>query len=142
MIKKIFRNLVGHTNIKIDSNIADTKIESMICILIEVSRIDGKISESEKKVISEFIKKFKPGVDPELQFKKSLSESAKSVSLNKFVDNINNDCNRDEKKAFISVIWQAIKSDLEINPHENALYLRISELLKVKRSIANKIKHS
>ena len=107
---------------KTDSNIADKKIESMICILIEVSRIDGKISESEKKVINEFIKKFKPGVDPELQFKKSLSESAKSVSLNKFVDNINNDCNRDEKKAFISVIWQAIKSDLEIN-HMKTRYI-------------------
>ena len=49
MIKKIFQNLGGHTNMKTDSNIADKKIESMICILIEVSRIDGKISESEKK---------------------------------------------------------------------------------------------
>jgi len=120
--------------------IKENKIKSMVCLMIEVSRIDGNISKSEVNLIKKFISEFKPGINIHQFYEEAFELAHTEESLNAFIDTINRKCTKKEKLFFLETLWKVIQSDDEINPYENSLYLRISELMKVKRSIANRIK--
>ena len=40
----------------------------------------------------------------------------------------------------IKELWELVSADKIIDPYEENLYFKIAELIKIKRSIANKIK--
>lgn len=114
----------------------------MVCLMIEVSRIDGNVSESEIDFIKKFITEFKLDVNVNKFYEEAFEKAYAEESLNIFIDTINKKCTKREKLYFLETLWKVIRADNEINPYENSLFLKISELMKIRRSIANKIKYS
>jgi uncharacterized tellurite resistance protein B-like protein len=63
-----------------------------------------------------------------------------SVSLYPTVKKINDSYEKTEKEELLKVLWQLVTADKVIDPYEENLYFKIAELIKIKRSQANKIK--
>ena len=138
MLKRFF----SKKTLKSIPEIQDNKIHSMVCLMIEVSRIDGNVSESEIDFIKKFITEFKLDVNVNKFYEEAFEKAYAEESLNIFIDTINKKCTKREKLYFLETLWKVIRADNEINPYENSLFLKISELMKIRRSIANKIKYS
>ena len=46
-----------------------------------------------------------------------------------------------KKIELLRTLWELVTADSIVDAYEENLYLKIAELIKVKRSVANQIKH-
>ena len=117
------------------------EVISVICIMLEISRLDGKVDESE---IEEIKKYFDKNFD-DTNFEETLAElqqkSSEETSFHPYVESINNNCVKEEKIEIMKIIWKLILSDGVIDPYEDNLFMQIGDLLFIKRSELLKIKN-
>ena len=117
------------------------EVISVICIMLEISRLDGKVDESE---IEEIKKYFDKNFD-DTNFEETLAElqqkSSEETSFHPYVESINNNCVKEEKIEIMKIIWKLILSDGVIDPYEDTLFMQIGDLLFIKRSELMKIKN-
>ena len=76
----------------------------------------------------------------QISIKKVIDETEVSSSLYPSVKEINKDFSIDQKKEMLQNLWELVAADSVIDPYEENLYFKIAELIKIKRSQANKIK--
>ena len=116
------------------------EVISVICIMLEISRLDGKIDESE----IEEIKKYFDENFEDANFEETLAElqqkSSEETSFHPYVESINSNCVKEEKIEIMKIIWKLILSDGVIDPYEDNLFMQIGDLLFIKRSELMKIK--
>ena len=116
------------------------EVISVICIMLEISRLDGKIDASE----IEEIKKYFDENFEDANFEETLAElqqkSSEETSFHPYVESINNNCVKEEKIEIMKIIWKLILSDGVIDPYEDNLFMQIGDLLFIKRSELMKIK--
>jgi uncharacterized tellurite resistance protein B-like protein len=73
--------------------------------------------------------------------KKIIDETEESVSFYPLIKKINDSHSNKEKIELLKVLWELVTADSVIDAYEENLYFKIAELIKIKRSIANQIKH-
>ena len=74
--------------------------------------------------------------------KKIIAETEASVSFYLLIKKINSTHSYDEKIELLEVLWELVTADSMVDPYEENLYFKIADLIKLKRSTANKIKQA
>lgn len=109
-------------------------------LLIHLSLVDGNIDNSEIEELKKFIKDKSLGQDLSAFLEKEIDAVKLSSSFYDEIYRINNEFSDNEKLELIELIWSLIIADDVIDPYEENLFYRIGELIKVKRTLLNKIK--
>jgi len=122
----------------VDINKNDTALR----LMFEIAISDGDMDSAELNLI---IKRASKGtVDDEKAskiIKKIINESENSVSLYPTIQKINNTYTKNKKIELLKNLWELVAINGVVDINEESLYFKIAELIKIKRSIANKIKH-
>lgn len=63
------------------------------------------------------------------------------VSLHEFTQFLHNNLSHDEKAEIVGMLWRIAYTDGELDKYENALVLKISDLLYVSRGRVMRLKH-
>ena len=110
-------------------------------LMFEIAISDGNLDEAELNIIKERAS-IVSGEDTKVStiIKKIIDEAQESVSFYPYVKKINETHNNEEKKDLLKILWELVTADSVVDAYEENLYFKIAELLKIKRSTANKIK--
>ena len=136
----MLKNLFKKTS---TTNLVDTNEEAdvVLRLMFEIAISDGNLDEAELKIIKERAS-IVSGEDTKVStiIKKIIDEAQESVSFYPYVKKINETHNNEEKKDLLKILWELVTADSVVDAYEENLYFKIAELLKIKRSTANKIK--
>ena len=110
----------------------------------EVARSDGDISESELTLLYEEIRKIcnKVGKKEEKILEIIEEYSKNSVSFYEFIDDINQDYDKEDKLSLIRFLFDVAYADKILEVSEERLIRRIADLIKIKDIEVLKIKDS
>ena len=134
MIKKFFKKA---KTLNLDSS----GVNNALRLMFEIAASDGNLDKAEIEIIKNHAEKIETGDGSvNSKMKDVIEETKHSTSLFPTVQKINNEYTNDEKLQLLKTLWQIIIADGIIDYHEENLYFKIAELIKIKRSIANKIK--
>ena len=135
LLKKIFLNEESLDEINIHEN------DVVLRLMFEIAISDGSLDKKELALIKKRASKITPeSTKISSIIKKIIDESSQSTSLYPTIEKINNTYSTDDKQDLLEVLWSLVTADSIIDPYEENLYFKIAELIKIKRSIANKIK--
>jgi len=110
-------------------------------LMLEIAISDGSLDASELKLIEERADSRVSGNEKASNIiRRIIHETEKSVSFYPTIKKINETHSHDKKIELLTVLWELVKADSKIDPYEENLYFKIAELIKIKRTIANKIK--
>tara|TARA_Y200000002_G_scaffold58553_1_gene43824 strand:- start:1953 stop:2378 length:426 start_codon:yes stop_codon:yes gene_type:complete len=136
----MLKNLFKKTS---TTNLVDTNEEAdvVLRLMFEIAISDGNLDEAELNIIKERAS-IVSGEDTKVStiIKKIIDEAQESVSFYPYVKKINETHNNEEKKDLLKILWELVTADSVVDAYEENLYFKIAELLKIKRSTANKIK--
>ena len=111
-------------------------------LMFEIAISDGALDKSELKLIKKRADKIATEDEKASSIvKKIIDETEESVSFYPLIKKINNSHSNKEKIELLKVLWELVTADSVIDAYEENLYFKIAELIKIKRSIANQIKH-
>jgi len=102
-------------------------------LLLEMCKIDGEFSESERECVVSVIKK-KYALDDE--YIDGIIETADkelrgSLDLWQFTSRINNNYTQEEKIAIIEMVWRIAYTDGSLDKHEDFLVHKLANLLRL-----------
>ena len=100
----------------------------------EIARSDGDISNSELSVLMEEIEKIakKVGKDKYEILKIVEMYSKDSVSFYEFIEDINNNYQKDQKLSLLEFMWKTAYADGRLDVDEERLVRRVADLIKIK----------
>lgn len=106
-------------------------------LLMEIARADLTLGTAERKVIHAHLQSAYELSDAEIT---ELTDTAHarveaSVSLHDTVQLINSALDAERKRALLRVLWQVAYADGRLDPHEEALLRRLSDLLYIPHSV-------
>lgn len=111
-------------------------------LMFEIAISDGTLDSSELKLIKQRANNLaNEDIKASAIVKKIIDETKESVSFYPLIKEINDTHSNDEKIELLKVLWELVTADSIIDTYEENLYFKIAELVKIKRSIANQIKH-
>ena len=118
------------------------EVDVALRLMFEIAISDGKLDREELQLIKERAQKIAPDeIKISKIIKKIIDESEDSVSIYSTIKKVNETHSLNEKKDLLAVLWEIVAADNVIDPYEENLYFKIAELIKVKRTEANQIKH-
>lgn len=129
-------NFFKNNNLKETENI---KLNPLPYLMLELARIDGHIDDKEIDLIREALNEIGYSKTDEM-FNKYMQSVEEETSLHDWVEEINKNYNEIEKISLLKKLWRLVIADSVKEPYEEALFNKIGELLKIKRSIIQKIK--
>ena len=109
-------------------------------LLIHLALSDGEIDESEINELKRFIEESSLSGNISRFLEKEITSVEISSSFFEEVSKINSSFTDNEKLNLLEKIWSLILIDGVIDPYEENLFYRIGELIKIKRSLLNKVK--
>ena len=109
-------------------------------LLIHLALSDGEIDKSEINELKKFIKENSLSENIGGLLEKEINNVEISSSFFEEVSKINTNFSDNDKLNLLEKIWNLILTDGIIDPYEENLFYRIGELIKIKRSLLNKIK--
>ncbi len=109
----------------------------------EIARSDGDISNDELSVLMEEIEKIAKKVGKEKYEILKIVEmySKDSVSFHEFVEDINNNYQKDQKLSLLGFMWKIAYADGRLDVDEERLVRRVAELIKIKDVEVLKLKY-
>ena len=111
-------------------------------LMFEIAISDGTLDSAELKLIKKRADKVATeDLKASTIVKKIIDETEESVSFYPSIKKINDSHSYEEKIELLKVLWELVTADSVIDTYEENLYFKIAELIKIKRSIANQIKH-
>jgi uncharacterized tellurite resistance protein B-like protein len=119
---------------ELSNNNRPHKLHIATCaILLEMAKIDGEFSESERKNIIDIFKNKFHLDDSEISclIEASEEELKKSIDLWQFTTQVNINYPREEKLGIVETIWQLVYADGKLNSHEDYLIHKLSKLLNI-----------
>ena len=135
MFKKLFQQ--KSPDQKNDKNQKNIELK----LLFEIALSDGKLDPAEERIL---LQKAELAADETNNFKDFFlnikNEVKNSTSLYPTINEVNNLYSEQEKVSLLENLWKVIMADSDISQYEVNLYFRIADLIKIKRSTANKIK--
>ena len=108
-------------------------------LLIHLALSDGEIDESEINELKRFIEESSLSGNISRFLEKEINSVEISSSFFEEVSKINSSFSDNEKLNLLEKIWSLILIDGVIDPYEENLFYRIGELIKIKRSLLNKV---
>jgi len=136
ILKKIFRQLRNSNSLK-----HKQLVDPALFLLYEISKSDGSIDDEERKIIKMLIKENLAADQSEESTLTLLAKlSEESSSLYPTIKEVNESYNKEKKVRLLSMLMALIISDGQVKPEEEALFFKIAELIKIKRTLANKIR--
>ena len=134
----MFKFLKKNTSLKeLDNN--DINLYALR-LLIHLAISDGEIDESEIYELKKFIKENSLSDNIGSLLEKEINNVEISSSFFEEVSKINSNFSDNDKLNLLEKIWSLILTDGIIDPYEENLFYRLGELIKIKRSLLNKIK--
>ena len=115
-------------------------VSAVICLMIEIARLDGKIDENEIEEIKSFYSDLYPDGNFSEVFNDLKDWTSHKESFNPFINIINSNCTKKMKIEILENIWSVILSDDNIDPYEESLFMQIGDLLKISKHELEKIK--
>ena len=108
----------------------------------EIAISDGELDESELTSLkAEIIKKSEQlNFDSDEVFKTIEQHSSESVSFNDFINQINENFNKDQKLNMIEFLWQTAYADNILEVDEERLIRRIADMIRIKDMEVLKLK--
>lgn len=134
----MFKFLKKNTD-KIELDQTDINIYALR-LLIHQALSDGEIDESEISELKKFIQQNSLSEDLASNLEGEINDVEISSSFFEEISKINLSFSNSEKLNLLEKIWNLILIDGVIDPYEENLFYRIGELLKIKRSLLNKLK--
>ena len=109
----------------------------------EVARSDGEISKDELSILMLEIEKIaeKVGRDKNEIWNIVDAYSKDSISFHEFIEDINKNYSKDQKKDLIKTLWQTAFADGKLDVDEEKLVRRVADLIKIKDVEVLKLKH-
>ena len=109
----------------------------------EVARSDGEISKDELSVLMLEIEKIaeKVGRDKNEIWEIVDAYSKDSISFHEFIEDINNNYSKDQKKDLLKTLWKTAFADGKLDVDEEKLVRRVADLIKIKDIEVLKLKH-
>ena len=134
----MFKFLKKNTSLKeLDNN--DINLYALR-LLIHLALADGEIDTSEINELKKFIKENSLSENIGSLLEEEINNIEISSSFFEEVSKININFSDNDKLNLLEKIWNLILTDGIIDPYEENLFYRIGELIKIKRSLLNKIK--
>ena len=132
LVKKFFGKRAKNSPAEREESVHDVRIATC-ALLLEMSRIDGEFSESERECILSIIKK-EYEVDDE--YITAIIETADtelqgSVDLWQFTNLINHNYTQEEKIEIIEMVWRIAYTDGSLDKHEDSLVHKLANLLRL-----------
>ncbi len=115
-------------------------VSAVICLMIEIARLDGKIDENEIEEIKSFYSDLYPDGNFSEVFNDLKDWTSHKESFNPFINIINSNCTKKMKIEILENIWSVILSDDNIDPYEESLFMQIGDLLIISKHELEKIK--
>ena len=109
-------------------------------LLIHLALSDGEIDELEINELKRFIEENSLSGNISRFLEKEIDNVEISSSFFEEVSKINSSFSDSKKLNLLEKIWGLILVDGVIDPYEENLFYRIGELIKIKRSLLNKVK--
>jgi len=106
-------------------------VSAVLCLMIEIARLDGKIDANEIDEIKQFYSEAYPNGNFEEIFEELKAWTSHKESFTPFINIINSNCNKKLKSEILVNIWSVILSDDNVDPYEDALFMQIGDLLLV-----------
>jgi uncharacterized tellurite resistance protein B-like protein len=111
--------------------------------MVDVARADHECSAEEfARVVSLTTRHF--GLDPEqaAELTNAADETAEDlVSLHEFTQLLHAELSEGEKADVVRLLWRVAFADGQLDRYEDALVLKISDLLHVSRGLVMRLKH-
>lgn len=109
----------------------------------EVARSDGEISKDELSVLMLEIEKIaeKVGRDKNEIWNIVDAYSKDSISFHEFIEDINENYSKDQKKDLLKTLWLTAFADGKLDVDEEKLVRRVADLIKIKDVEVLKLKH-
>ena len=109
----------------------------------EVARSDGEISEEELSVLMLEIENIanKVGRDKNEIWSIIDTYSKDSVSFHEFIEDINENYSKDQKKDLLKTLWKTAFADGKLDVDEEKLVRRVADLIKIKDIEVLRLKH-
>ena len=121
-------------------NTHDADVALRLMFEIEIS--DGTLDKSELKLIKKRADKIATEDEKATTIvKKIIDETKESISFYPSIKKINASYSIEEKIELLKVLWELVTADSVVDAYEENLYFKIAELIQIKRSTANQIKH-
>ena len=100
----------------------------------EIARSDSDISNDELSVLMEEIEKIAKKVGKEKYEILKIVEmySKDSVSFHEFIEDINNNYQKDQKLSLLGFMWKIAYADGRLDVDEERLVRRVADLIKIK----------
>lgn len=137
----MFKNLFKSNN-KTLEEINTHEVDVALRLMFEIAISDGTLDKKELILIKRRANKITSSdLKVSNLIKKIIDETEDSVSLYETVTKVNNSYTKDEKLDLLKTLWEIVAADSLIDAYEENLYFKIAELIKIKRSLANQIKH-
>ena len=115
-------------------------VSAVICLMIEIARLDGKIDENEIEEIKSFYSDLYPDGNFSEVFNDLKDWTSHKESFTPFINIINSNCTKKMKIEILENIWSVILSDDNIDPYEESLFMQIGDLLIISKHELEKIK--
>ena len=148
MIKRLFDQIVGALSTaesaQDDADQRSSTIRKATAVLmLDVALADKVFDQSELEHLQAIAERHF-GLAPEEAAE--LIDTAKDeaedlVSLHEFTQLLHNNLDEEEKAAIVGMLWQVAYADAQLDKYENALVLKISDLLYVSRARVMRLKH-
>jgi uncharacterized tellurite resistance protein B-like protein len=111
-------------------------------LMFEIAISDGALDKSELELIKKRADKFATEDEKASAIvKKIIDETEESTSLYPTIKEINDSHSYEEKIELLKVLWELVTADSVVDAYEENLYFKIAELIQIKRSTANQIRH-
>lgn len=111
-------------------------------LMFEIAISDGKLDSSELRLIKKRADKLaSEDLKASSIVKKIIDETEESISFYPSIKKINDTHTKEEKVELLKVLWELVTVDSVVDAYEENLYFQIAELIQIKRSTANQIKH-
>jgi len=148
LIKRLFDQIVGALSTaesaQDDADQRSSTIRKATAVLmLDVALADKVFDQSELEHLQAIAERHF-GLAPEEAAE--LIDTAKDeaedlVSLHEFTQLLHNNLDEEEKAAIVGMLWQVAYADAQLDKYENALVLKISDLLYVSRARVMRLKH-
>lgn len=135
----MFKNLFKK---KLPTELLNIKeLDILLKLMFEMAISDGNLDKTELEIIKQRAEIIAGENDNVSEVIKNIAEESKeSISFYPTIKIINETYSNDQKKELLKNLWQLVEADSVIDPYEENLYFKIAELIKIKRSTANKIR--
>ena len=148
MIRRIYLQVVESVSVAAvpESNGADREAALRLAtavLMIDVARADHVFEESEFDSMLQLIEShFELSPEQAAELVNAAGDKADDmVSLFEFTQLLHKHLDEQEKARIVSLLWQVAYADGQLDKYEDALVLKISDLLYVSRGRVMRLKH-